>query len=276
MKHYFSTRVRAVLIASVLLVVVMAILGSMIKTDVGSNVVQGILSPLRAGVSKLTDGAEQLYSYMFRYEAVAAENEALKQQIAKMENDARRADSVTRENERLRALLQLKEANEDYVLLDAYVIGRSSVDWKNNITINKGTNASIEKDMCAITANGELVGLVSEVGPNYAVIKTVLDPSLEIRATISSSGDSGMVKGGYSVNAATKLRMSHLAVSAFPHNYDQVVSTGSTYYPRNLILGYVIDAGHEETGVAKYAILEPAVNIGVLEQVFVILDYEAE
>ena len=44
MKHYFSTRVRAVLIASVLLVVVMAILGSMIKTDVGSNVVQGILS----------------------------------------------------------------------------------------------------------------------------------------------------------------------------------------------------------------------------------------
>ena len=147
MKHYFSTRVRAVLIASVLLVVVMAILGSMIKTDVGSNVVQGILSPLRAGVSKLTDGAEQLYSYMFRYEAVAAENEALKQQIAKMENDARRADSVTRENERLRALLQLKEANEDYVLLDAYVIGRSSVDWKNNITINKGTTAPKSKNV---------------------------------------------------------------------------------------------------------------------------------
>ena len=78
MKHYFSTRVKVVLIASVLLVVAMAILGSMIKTDVGSNVVQGLLSPLRAGASKLTDGAEQLYSYMFRYEAVAAENEALK------------------------------------------------------------------------------------------------------------------------------------------------------------------------------------------------------
>ena len=101
MKHYFSTRVRVVLIASVLLVVFMAILGSIIKVDVGSNIVQGILTPLRTGASKLTDGAEQLYSYMFRYEAVAAENEALKQQIAQMEDDARRADSVTRENERL-------------------------------------------------------------------------------------------------------------------------------------------------------------------------------
>ena len=40
MKHYFSTRVKVVLIASVLLVVAMAILGSMIKTDVGSSVVQ--------------------------------------------------------------------------------------------------------------------------------------------------------------------------------------------------------------------------------------------
>ncbi len=276
MKHYFSTRVKVVLILSVLLVVVIAILGGFMKTDVGGNTVQGVLAPLRSGASRLTDGVEQIYSYMFRYEAIAAENEELKQQIAKMEDDARRADSVTRENERLRALLELKQANEDYVLLDAYVIGRSSVDWKNTITINKGTNAGIEKDMCAITANGELVGLVSEVGSNYAVIKTVLDSSLEIRATISSTGDSGMVRGGYSSGTATKLRMNHLPVSAFPHNNDQVVSTGSTYYPRNLILGYVIDAGHEETGVAKYAILEPAVEIGVLEQVFVILDYEAE
>ncbi len=276
MKHYFSTRVRVVLIASILLVAAMAVLGGLIKTDVGSNVVQGLLTPLRTAASRLTDGAEQLYSYMFRYEAIAAENEALKQQISKMEDDARRADSTARENERLRDLLELKQANEDYVLLDAYVIGRSSADWKNTVTINRGTNAGIQKDMCAITANGELVGLVSEAGPNYAVIKTVLDSSLEIRATIASSGDGGMVRGGYTTNSATKLRMSHLAISAFPHNNDQVVTTGSTYYPRNLILGYVIDAGHEETGVAKFAVLEPAVDIGVLEQVFVILEYEAE
>jgi hypothetical protein len=64
MKHYFSSRVKAVIIASALLVVVIAILGSMFKTDIGNNVVQGILSPIRTGVSKLTDGAERIYSYM--------------------------------------------------------------------------------------------------------------------------------------------------------------------------------------------------------------------
>ena len=276
MKHFLNSKVRVVLLIAVVLLVAFALLTSLTDFALPQKIVQGALAPVRSGFQTLTRQAEQYYNYMFRYEAVAAENAALKQQIAKMEDDARRADSVTRENERLRALLSLKEANEDYKLLDAYVIGRSSVDWKNTVTINKGANAGIQKDMCAITANGELVGLVTEVGTNYAVIKTVLDSSLEIRATISSSGDSGMVKGGYSVGAATKLRMSHLAISAFPHNNDQVVSAGSTYYPRNLILGHVIDAGHEETGVAKFAILEPAVDISVLEQVFIILEYEAE
>ena len=275
MKHYFSTRVRVVLIVSVLLVVAMAVLGSVFQTNVGSSLVQGILTPLRTAASRLTDQAEQLYSYMFRYETVVAENEALKEQIAQMQDDARRADSVSRENERLRALLELTKAHEDYVLVDGYVIGRSSSDWQNTITINCGTSSGVEKDMCAITANGELVGLVSEVGSNYAVIKTVLDASLKISATISSSGNSGTVQGGYGTTSASQLRMSYLPTSAAIRNYDQVVTTGSTFYPRNLIVGNVVHAGYEETGVAKYAILEPAVNVGTLEQVFVVTQYDA-
>jgi rod shape-determining protein MreC len=59
-------------------------------------------------------------------------------------------------------------------------------------------------------------------------------------------------------------------------NHDQVVTSGSTVYPRNLVLGYVIDAGLSNTGVAKYAILEPAADIDNLEQVFVLTGYAQE
>jgi rod shape-determining protein MreC len=129
--------------------------------------------------------------------------------------------------------------------------------------------------MCAVTANGELVGLVSEVGTNYAVIKTVLDSSVEISATISGSGYNGMVKGGYSTESPDKLRMNYLPSAATIHINDQVVTTGSTVYPRNLILGYVVDAGFDDTGVAKFALLEPAADIGSLEQVFIVTNYDA-
>jgi rod shape-determining protein MreC len=129
--------------------------------------------------------------------------------------------------------------------------------------------------MCAVTANSEVVGLVSEVGPNYAVVKSLLDSSLEISATIASSGYNGMVQGSYSTGLEGLLRMNYLPSSAVIRNNDEVVTSGSTIYPRDLIVGYVVDAGFDDTGVAKYALLQPAVNIGSLEQVFIVTEYDA-
>ena len=274
MRHFFTTKVKVIVIIAVILAVVIALITNLTGMSLGDLAVKGILQPLRAGASKMTEKAEQIYSYIFRYEALAAENEALKEQISNMEAEARQYDFVSRENDRLRALLELTEHNESYELVDAYIISWSSNDWSNTFTINIGTNAGIEEQMVAITANGEVVGLVDEVGPNYAVVKTVLDSSLEISSTISSSGYNGMVKGGYTTGLADLLRMDYLPTSAVIRNNDQVVTSGSTVYPRNLIIGYVVDAGFNDTGVAKFAILEPAADIENLEQVFILTAYD--
>ena len=276
MKHFFSTKVRIALVVAVLLSAGLALLSGLTGMTVGDMFVKGVLSPLRSGVSQLTDQAERIYNYIFNYELLATENQELKSQLAQIQDDARDAASIKRENERLRALLELKKAHEDYQLVDGYIIGRSSVDWTNMLTINKGTQSGIEVGMCAITANGEMVGLVIEAGTNYSVIKTVLDSSLEISATIASSGYSGMVQGGYTSDQAGLLRMDYLPSSAVIRNNDQVVSAGSTVYPRNLILGHVIDAGFNDTGVAKFALLQPAADIDALEQVFILTDFNVE
>ena len=276
MRHYFSTKVRIVLVAAVLLAVGLAVVSNLTGLKLPDMVVQGILTPFRTGASKLTDQAEQIYSYMFRYEALAAENAALKEKIAQMEDDARVADSVSRENDRLRDLLDLKNAHEDYELVDAYIIAWGSSDWTSTLTINRGTNAGIKEGMCAITANGEVVGLVTQVGSNYAVIKTVLDSSLGISATMAASGYNGMVQGNYASGGRKGLlRMNYLPSSAVIRNNDQVVTSGSTVYPRDLILGYVVDAGFDDTGVAKFALLKPAADIDTLEQVFILTNYNA-
>lgn len=273
MKQLMTSRIRIVLVIALLLAVILAVVSALTGLSLPDMAVKGVLTPLRTGASKLTDKAEELYGYIFKYEALAAENEALKKELAAIENNARVADSVTRENERLRDLLNLKNANEDYQLVDGYIISWASNDWTSTFTINRGSNVGIQVGMCAVTANGELVGLVQEVGSNYAVIKSIMDSSLEISATISSSGYNGMVKGGYSEGLSDKLRMNYLPSSATIHINDQVVTTGSTVYPRGLIVGRVVDAGFADTGVAKYAILEPAADIDALEQVFIITEF---
>ena len=273
MKHLFTTKVRVVLVVALLLAAGLAVVNNLTGLTVGEMAVQYVLTPLRTAASKLTDQAEQMYSYIFRYETLAAENEKLQQQLAEMEDVAREADALAREVERLRQLLELKENNPDYKLVDGYIIARGSVDWNSTLTINRGSEHGIQEGMCAITANGEVVGLVSQVGSNYAVIKTILDSSLQISATIASTGYSGMVLGGYSTGQEAMLRMEYLPSSAVLKNGDQVVTSGSTVYPRNLVLGKVVDASYTETGVAKYAILEPAADVISLEQVFVVTEF---
>jgi rod shape-determining protein MreC len=105
------------------------------------------------------------------------------------------------------------------------------------------------------------------------VIKTVLDSSLGISATMASSGYNGMVQGNYSAGSEHLLRMNYLPSNAIIRNNDQVVTSGSTMYPRDLVLGYVVDADFDSTGVAKYALLKPAADIQMLEQVFILTEY---
>ena len=276
MRHLFSTRLRIILVLAVLITAGLSVLSGLTSQSIPDLIIQGALAPFRAAGSALTDAAEKYYSYMFRYEALAAENEVLTARIAEMEDVARQADAVSRENARLRQALNFLSTHEDYVTVDAYIISWSSTDWSNTLTLNRGTNAGVAENMCVITANGEVVGLVTEVGPNYSIVKTVLDSTLEISTNIATSGYNGMVKGGYISGNETLLRMDYLPSSSIIRNKDQVVTSGSTVYPRGLIVGSVVDAGFEETGVAKYALLEAAADIRSLEQVFIITEYTTD
>ena len=277
-------KVRIILVVAALLTVGLAVLGSADKTpaedgkqkedvSVPKTLVQTLMTPFRYAGNLLTSQAENIYTYIFEYESLKTENEALRKQVSQMEELAREADSVARENDRLRDILDMQRTHEEYVLVDAYIIAWSSTDWTNTITINRGTASGIEVGMCAITSDKEVVGVVTEAGADYAVVKTVLDSSLEISATIASSGYNGMVTGDYVGGRKDMMRMKYLPSSAVIRNNDQVVTSGSAVYPRNLVLGTVVDAGFDDTGVAKYAVLEPAAEIGKLEQVFILTSF---
>lgn len=277
MKHFFTTKVKTVLIIAVLLAAGLAVISNLTGSTFADTLVQSVLSPLRSGVNTLALQAERIYDYIFKYETLETENAALKQQLSQMEDAARKAASVARENERLRKLAKLLEANEDYRTVGAYIISRSTNDWTSTYTIDRGSSSGIREGMCAITESGAVVGLVIEVGSNYSVIRTVLDPALEISASVSSAGSansySGIVQGGYAAGREGLLLMEYLPTSAVILTNDQVITAGSTVYPRNLILGNVVHVGFTDTGVAQYAYLQPAANMDSLEQVFIITQF---
>ena len=122
MKRFFSGKVIRVLAIALILAAALGILG-MVRggTPLPEKLVQTIMTPLRSGVESLTRGAQQVYGYIFKYEALEAENEQLKERIAQLESEARTTDTLERENQRLRELLTLTEEHEDYQLVSAYL-----------------------------------------------------------------------------------------------------------------------------------------------------------
>ena len=278
MKHNFwSTKLKTILIVAVVVAIVAGIaLIISSNTGFGENLVGSVLSPIRAGIAAIDRQAERYYDYIFSYESLQAENVKLKKEILSMQEDIRSAEELQRENERLHTLLQLAEEHEDYSFVSSYIISWDSSDYKSAFTIGKGTNYGLEEGMCAVTEDGQVVGLITKVGFNWATVTTIMDTSLEISASMASSGYTGVVQGAFLPDGSSILRMNYLLTDAIVKNDDQVVTTGSTLYPRGLLLGHITNASMDETGVAKYATLAPSCELDKLEQVFIITEYSEQ
>lgn len=273
MKRFFTPRVKGILLGAVILALLS---GVMISASSGASWGQraagAILAPVRGGMAAVARQAERIYDYLFRYDALEAENRQLKQQIMDMEQDVRTAEAYQRENQRLQQLLELKQEREDYQFVSAYITAWSASNWRSSFTIDKGEKSGVATGMCAITEYGQVVGIVSAVGANWAEISTIYDSAMEISASITSSGYTGVVQG--SLSDGKTIRMSYLAQDAVIKNNDQIVTTGSNLYPKGLILGYVENVQMAQTGVEKYAVVRPSADFQELEQVFVITEYD--
>ncbi|MBO4419353.1 MAG: rod shape-determining protein MreC [Oscillospiraceae bacterium] len=273
MKKHLSAKAKWLIVISVLLAGVLTVTAAMKTGGWGQKLVQTVLTPFRSASSALVRQVERYYDYVFKYESLQAENQALKAQIVAMEEDVRSADSLQRENERLQQLLGLAAEHEDYHFASAYIIAWEDSSWKSAFTIGKGTNSGIHEGLVAVTEYGQVVGLVTAAGPNWATITTVLDSALSISATVASTGYNGVVEGALATGSEGQLRMNYLPTDSVLRNNDQVLTTGSTVYPRGLIIGYITDANFDQTGVAKYALLKPAADLDDLEQIFIITEF---
>lgn len=214
-EKFWTGRLKTILIVALIVAICAAVtLAITSGTSAIENVVGTILSPIRAGVASIDRLAERYYNYMFRYETLEAENAEMEKQILAMQEDIRDAEQLQRENEWLKALLNLSDEHEDYKFLTSYIISWDSSDYKSAFTIGKGTNAGLEEGMCAVTENGQVVGLVTKVGTNWATVTTIMDSSLEISASVASSGYTGVVQGTFLEDGTEILRMNYLLTDA--------------------------------------------------------------
>ena len=277
MKTFFRKKSVKVLIAALVIALISAlsISFSASNKDVITSGANLILQPLRRAMNTVVNQFEHLYTYMYRYDKLEAENTALKERIADMEEEYRGYSEVYSENERLRGLLELKEVRTDYELEAAVIESWSASNFESAFTINRGSENGIELKDCVIDQFSNAVGMVTEVTETTAVVSTVVDTSNSMGAIVSETGDSGIARGDFSRMQEKTLKLDYLPDDAELISGFSVITSGSSgLMPKGLLIGKITDMNINSSGVGDYAVVTPACDFGTLEFVYIITDFE--
>ena len=274
MKRFFQNNGGLLLVAAALLAAVLAIGAQILGFDPLTSALEVLATPFRAASAAVANWTQAQYDRNFRYEDLAADNEALRRRVAQLEQDAIAGQDAQRENERLRDLLGLREERPELQYRDAAVVRGASSNWTADFTIDQGTAGGVEVDDCVIDQYGHLIGVVTEAGPNSSRVTTILDPTLELGGRVARTDEDAILKGDFSLMLEGLARLSYLPEEAKLVTGDQVTTSGlGGVYPPGLAVGTVRSLHVEEDGVSRYAQVEPAADIAGTQYVYVIVDY---
>ena len=100
------------------------------------------------------------------------ENVTLKNKLATENQDEANVYKLEYENKAFKKILKTEAKVKAYNPVTATVIGRSTNNWNNEITIDKGKNQGLKIDMNVLGTNG-VIGKVSKVFSSTSIVELI-------------------------------------------------------------------------------------------------------
>lgn len=278
MKEFFHSWVFKVLLA--LCIVMFAFLLRATMTMGASTVVEQIVGTITAPVQSLTSGLSGsitgFLDQFLRASEISQENEQLREENRKLIEQMVDYENYKQENESLKEQLGIQEENPQWETMTASVIGRDPSDQFYSFTIDKGTLDGVSYQDPVITADG-LVGIVSEVGPVFAKVTTILDVRLNVACQDVRTQDVATISGDIEMAQQGKCKMSLIPRESGIAKGDIVQTAGTSgLYPQGIVVGRVSDVGFEPQGTMMYAVVEPANDIKSIKDVVIITSFKGQ
>lgn len=194
------------------------------------------------------------------------EYERLKKETDTLNSKLNLARELYLENRRLKTLLAFKQKSS-YKVRAARVIGRSPDSWASTVIIDKGSGNGIKRGCIAVTPLG-LAGRVVETAETTSKVMLMNDVNISVSAMVQRTRQEGLVSG----TLGNTLIMRYLPQESDIRVSDVVITSGLTeMYPKGLLIGTVEEVRDEFSGLSRYAIIKPAVNLADIEEVLVII-----
>ena len=232
-----------------------------------------VLVPIQSGVNRVGGGLYNELSSVGKLKTALAENETLKTRVDELTEENTRLRSEQFELERLRSLYKLDQEYMQYHKIGARIIAKDSGSWFSVFRIDKGSDDGIKEDMNVI-AGGGLVGIVTDVGANYATVRSIIDDSSRVSAMAQQSGDSCIVAGDLQLFKEGRLKLSYMEKDDDIKDGDMIVTSNiSGKFLPGILVGYATDITVDyNDNLTKSGYLIPAARFDRLQEVLVITD----
>lgn len=234
-----------------------------------------LIVPFQNGINSVGSWLSEKQSGFQNVEKLAGENSALQDKVDQLTEENSILSQNQEELKRLRDLYQLDGDYSEYDKVAAQVISKDPGNWYSTFIINRGTNDGIAVDMNVISGGG-LVGIVTEVGQDWATVRSIIDDASSVSAMTVSTSDTCIVSGDLRLLDEGKLAFGQM-------NTDNVITAGekivtsniSDKYLKGILIGYVEEVTEDSNHLTKTGYIIPAVDFQHIQEVLVIKELKS-
>ena len=263
-KNQMSHTNRYILLGLSIFCVLMMVLSSF-SDKVGGpfkTVANVTVIPLQQGMNQIGGWMGDMKDNFSTMKQLKSENKKLREQVDALTTENNYLQEERYEFERLQELYKLDQNYAEYEKTAAHVIGKDAGNWFGTFTIDKGS-----KD-----------GIVTDVGPTWAKVRSIIDDSSNISAMAISTSDTCIVSGDMALMGTGQIAFSQM------ENNDNVVAVGdqivtsyiSDKYLQGILIGSVSEVNVDSNNLTRSGYITPAVDFKNIQEVLVITTTKAE
>ena len=236
------------------------------------DVVGVVLTPIQSGINHVGGWFSGKMDYFEDNLKLAAQNEELQSQVDQLTVENTQLLQDKDELNSLRDLYELDHKYETDEKVGARVISKDdSSNWFSTFTIDKGSNDGLAVDMNVMAGSG-LVGIITDVGPNWATVRSIIDDYSNVSAQISETEDTCIIAGDLSLTDEGTVRLVKL------NDPDSKVKVGDTVvtsqisdiFLPGILIGYVSEIGVDSNNLTHSGLVSTVVDFKDIKEVLVI------
>ncbi len=230
------------------------------------------ITPMQRGINAVGNWVTDKIDMLADIRDLQAENEELRTQLDAYQSENKMIMSDTNELNDLRKLYELDSRYPDYEKVAANVISKDSGNWFDTFILDKGSNAGIQVG-CNVMAGNGLVGIVTEVGPNYSKVRAIIDDNSNVSAMFLTNSSLCNVVGDEKYMDDGYIRVEHIDKDLDVSEGDELVTSNiSDKFLPGITIGYVQNLTLDSNNLTMSADLVPAVDFDNIQTVLVVLE----